>query len=319
MFFLQIIVPVFLIILSGFILEKRAGLDFRTLTYSSLYLFSPAMVFAALMKQDVRLTLALDLALFMILYTAAFFLLAVICGRLLRMNRDTRAALSLSTVMMNVGNFGLPLSYFAFGEKGLEVSVLTFVLFNIPLSTLAIVLAQGPGAPLLGALANMLKIPIFYGGALALLLKALNLGVPDFLFRPIDLLGQAAIPLMLVLLGMQLARTRLTASPGFLSLTAVLRLAVAPLIAWGFTVLLNIEGLARDVVILQTSTPSAVLPLLYSLRFGTRPDLVAGAIFITTLLSALSLTVILYFLRLGPRSLTAESTPERPFESDESR
>ncbi|MEJ2699224.1 MAG: hypothetical protein P8Z70_06155, partial [Desulfuromonadales bacterium] len=67
--------------------------------------------------------------------------------------------------------------------------------------------------------------------------------------------------------------------------------------AWILTVILGIHGIDRNVVILQTSTPSAVLPLLYSLRFDTRPDLVAGAIFITTLLSSVSLTLVLYFLQ----------------------
>jgi hypothetical protein len=129
---------------------------------------------------------------------------------------------------------------------------------------------------------------------LAFCLKYLDWEIPEFLLRAITLLGQAAIPLMLVLLGMQLARTRLQGNTGFISVSVLLRLLLAPFVAWGITTLLGIKGLTRDVVILQTSTPSAVLPLLYCLRFNTRPDLLAGAIFATTMLSALSLTVILY-------------------------
>jgi hypothetical protein len=297
MLFIEIIVPVFLIILAGFSLEKAFRLDFPTLTNASLYLFTPALVFSALMKREIRFDLALELGLFMVLYTAVLLAIAVLCGRGLRMDRETRGALALSTVMMNVGNFGLPLAWFAFGDRGLEVSILIFVLFNIPLGTLAIVIAQGGKAPLSTALANTARIPIFHAVALAFILKALSIPVPLFLLRPIDLLGQAAIPLMLVLLGMQLARTRLQVYPGFLCLATLMRLALAPLIAWGLCDLLGLQDLTRKVVILQTSTPSAVLPLLYSLRFGTRPDLVAGAIFTTTLLSALSLTFLLYLLQ----------------------
>jgi predicted permease len=297
MLFIQIILPVFLIILAGFLLEKLSHLDFRTLTYSSLYLFTPALVFSSLMKRDIRLDLAINLSLFMVLYTVALLAIAVAVARGLKMARETRGAFSLATVMMNVGNFGLPLTYFAFGDKGLEVSILTFVLFNIPLGTLAIVIAQGAKAPLGKALANTLKIPIFHGVLLAGVLKMIGVGVPGFLLRPIELIGQAAIPVMLILLGMQLARTRLRAAPGFLSLAAAIRLGLAPVLAWGITLILGIHGVTRDVVILQTSTPSAVLPLLYSLRFDTRPDLVAGAIFVTTLLSSVSLTLVLYFLQ----------------------
>jgi malate permease and related proteins len=298
MLFINIILPVFLIILSGYILERTSALDFRTLSHTSLYLFSPALVFSALMKQEIRLALAFDLLLFMVLYTVLLLAMAVAVGRLLRYPADSQAALSLSTVMMNVGNFGLPLSWFAFGEAGLEVSVLTFVIFNIPLSTLAIVLAQSGGATLSQAVRNALGIPIFHALLLALVLKGLAVQPPDFLLRPVELLGQAAIPLMLALLGMQLARTSLVALPGFLALSSGMRLLLAPAVAWGLTALLGIEGLTRSVLILQTSTPAAVLPLLYALRFGSRPDLVAGAIFVTTLLSAATLTLLLYLLEV---------------------
>lgn len=300
MLFVQIILPVFLIVFSGFVLERKAKLDFRTLTYSSLYLFSPALVFSALMKREVSFALAGQIGLFMLLYTAAMLALSVAAARLLRFDRETRGALHLTTVMMNVGNFGLPLSWFAFGEPGLEVSVLTFVLFNLPLSSLAIVLAQGEGATLRQAVVNAMKIPIFHAGVLALALQGAGVRLPEVLLRPIDLLGQAAIPLMLVLLGMQLARTRLKiGAAGFFSLSATLRLAIAPLVALGLAALLGITGLPRSVMVLQTSTPAAVLPLLYSLKFGTRPDLVAGAITVSTLLSAFTLTVLLYFLQSG--------------------
>ncbi len=296
MLFVEIIVPVFIVIFSGFVLEKTGKLDFRTLTSTSLYLFSPALVFSALFKGDVQFKLAWDLTIFMVLYTLALLLLSEGCGRLMRMENDTRSAFSLTTAMMNVGNFGLPLAYFAFGEEGLNASIMTFVLFTIPLGTLAIVLAQGTGTSLRSAVVNAMRIPIFHAVILAMVFKAFSLELPPFLLRPIDLLGQAAIPVMLVLLGMQLARTEFNASPGFISLSALLRLIIAPVVAWGLTSLIGMEGVTRKVVILQTSTPSAVLPLLYSLRFGTRPDLVAGAILVTTLLSAITLTVILYLL-----------------------
>jgi hypothetical protein len=296
MLFVQVILPVFLIVLAGFVLEKKSALDIRTLTYSSLYLFSPALVFAALMKREISFALAGRIGLFMLLYTAVMMVLACAAGRLLRFDRDTRSALHLTTVVMNVGNFGLPLAWFAFGEAGQEVSVLTFFFFNLSLSSLAIVLAQGEKASPGEAIVNAMKIPMFPAGVLALALQAAQLRVPEAILRPVDLLGQAAIPVMLVLLGMQLARTRLQSGAGFFALSAALRLAAAPLVALALAALLHIHGLARSVIVLQTSTPSAVLPLLYALRFGTRPDLVAGAIFVSTLLSAATLTVLLYLL-----------------------
>lgn len=296
MLFVDIILPVFLIVLSGYLLEKYAQLDFRTLTQSGLYLFAPALVLSALLKRPLQWEPALNIFYFMLAYTAALLVLSVTVGRLLRFNNETRSALSLTTVMMNVGNFGLPLAYFAFGDAGLEYSILTFVMFNIPLGTVAIVIAQGKAASFKAALLNTLKIPIFHAVVVAFLWKWLALPMPSFVLRPLELLGQAAVPLMMVLLGMQLYRTKITAGFGFVSLASCIRLVVAPLLAWVLTGMLGMDGLVRQVVVLQTSTPAAVLPLLYSVRFNTRPDLVASAIFVSTLFSAVTLTVLLYLL-----------------------
>ncbi|BCA79733.1 AEC family transporter [Desulfuromonas sp. AOP6] len=297
MLFVNIILPVFILIFCGYMAEKKIGLDFRTLTDCSLYIFSPALVFSSLIRQNLQLTLTLDIFFFMVLYTLALYLLVRFVAAATSMPQEKSGALVLTTVVMNVGNFGLPLAYFAFGEQGLNVSVLTFVLFNIPLSTLAIVVAQGGKVPLGKALVNTFKIPIFHAVALAFLFKAVDLSVPFFLLRAIELLGDAAIPLMLLLLGMQLARTKLEAQWSFLSLATLIRLGIAPLVAWAIATLLDMSGTTRNVIILQTSTPSAILPLLYSLRFGMRPDLVAGTILVTTLLSAATLTTILYLLQ----------------------
>jgi len=297
MLFLNIVLPVFLIVAVGFFAEKAGRFDFRTLTNCSLYLFSPALVFSAIFKHHIDPGLTLDLILFMVIYTTLLLALAALVGRLLRMETESRSALALTTAMMNVGNFGLPLVYFAFGKGGLEISILTFVVFNIPLGTVAIYIAQGGRSSARTMLKNTAGIPIFHAVVLAFFLKWLEIPLPEFILRPIDLIGQAAIPLMLVMLGMQLARTRLQASPAFLGISSGIRLILAPLIAWILCELLHIPALARNVLILQTSTPSAVLPLLYALRFGTRPDLVAGGILVSTLLSSVTLTILLYLLQ----------------------
>ncbi|MFO7982285.1 MAG: AEC family transporter [Desulfuromonadales bacterium] len=297
MLFIDIILPVFLIVAAGYFFEKKSRPDFRPLTDISLYIFSPALVLSALVKQDISLSLTGDILLFMILYTAGMALFSFLAARAMSFGPEQKRALSLTTVFMNVGNFGLPLSWFAFGEAGLNISIMTFVLFNIPLGSLAIIIAQGKGTALKSALANMAKIPIFHAVLVALAIKGLGIELPLVLLRPLELLGQAAIPVMLVLLGMQLAKTKLQGSMAFLSLSTVLRLLIAPALGWALTTALGMKGLVQAVVILQTSTPSAVLPLLYSLRFETRPDLVAGAILVTTAASAVTLTVLLYLLQ----------------------
>jgi predicted permease len=296
MLFLQVILPVFLIAFAGFVFERRSGTDLQSLANSALYLFAPSLVFSSLLKHNVEGDVLGRLMLFMVLYTGLFCLLAYGIARWRKFDSNTTRAFTLVTSMMNIGNFGLPLVFFAYGEEAINISVLVFVLFNLPLGTLAILIAQGQGVKWQEALKNTLKIPIFYGMALAILCKVFDWQPPEYIIRSTDLLGQATIPIMLVLLGMQLSRTKVTQNWGFFSFATVIRLLAGPLLAVVLTSLLGLDGLTRKIVILQTSTPSAVLPLLYTLRFNTRPDLVSGTILLSTLCSALTLTVLLYWL-----------------------
>jgi predicted permease len=296
MLFAEVILPVFLITAAGFVFARRSGADLQSLANSVLYLFAPSLVFSALIKSHVESALLGRLALFMVLYTLILCLLSFVTSRWCQFDSDTSRAFTLTTSMVNIGNFGLPLVFFAYGQTSLDVSIILFVLFNIPLGTLAILIAQGQKVKWQTAISNTLKTPIFYGVALAILCKVSNVQPPEVILRTTSLLGQAAIPVMLVLLGMQLSRVRIQGNWGFFGLSTAFRLLLGPLLAVVLVALLGFDGLTRKIIILQTSTPSAVLPLLYTIRFGTRPDLVSGTILISTVCSAFTLTALLYWL-----------------------
>lgn len=295
MLFIQVILPVFAIVAAGYLLQRRLQLDLRPLTDSSLFLFTPALVLASLLRHQLAVDQIGKFLLFMVAYTAIMAAFALLLARGYGLAGNDTRAMVLGAALMNVGNFGLPLVMFAYGPEALPISVLTFVLFSIALGTFAIVVAQDQTS-LVTATRNMLRIPIFHATMLALACKIVGWQPPEFLLRPVELLGQAAVPLMLTLLGMQLAQVKLGSGWGFCALTSALRLFGGPLVAVALVGLLGITGLDRKVLILQTSTPAAVLTLLYAVRYNTRPDLVSGTILISTLFSAGSLTLLLYLL-----------------------
>lgn len=296
MVFVQILLPVFLIIGAGAALARWGRVEMQPLTQFALFLAVPALVFSALLRNPVEPAAVARLVGFMALHLGAMWALATAVSRALGLAPELARAFALVTVPMNIGNYGLPLVRFAFGPESEAFSVLVFVAFNLPLSTWAIWMAARGRAEAGGAVREVLRIPIFHATVLAFAFVALGWRLPGAADKAVHLMGQAAIPVMLVLLGMQLARTRVRDGRGSLAAAAILRLGVSPLLAWGLCALVGFDGLERKVAVLQTSTPSAVLPLLYALRFGIRPDWIASAILVTTLLSGLSLTAVLWFL-----------------------
>ena len=297
MIFVNILLPIFLIIVLGAVFEKVKGPDFRSVSDLTLFILVPCLIFAGLMKGGAEVVSFLPgAAAFMVALTLIFWGISVVCGKLLKLDSQRQSAFSLTTIMMNTGNYGLPLVLFAYGPEGLSYAVMVMVLFTFPLGTLAIYIAsRGQDSPV-KALIEMFKVPLFHAIILAVIWRGFALPLPEIIFKVIDIVGQAAIPGLLILLGMQLARTKFIGDLPAISLSSFLRLVISPLVAILLCQLLGIQGMPRNVLILQTSTPAAVIPLLYAVNYDTRPDMVAGTIFVSTIASAMTLTFLLWFL-----------------------
>ena len=226
------------------------------------------------------------------------FALSLTAPRLLRWDRDTRAASVLSLCLNNNGNYGLPVLLFAFGEAGFTLGVIYMV------TQMAFVVIFGIGAAswhkgmsLSRLPLSILKVPWFYAFALALVVRAFSVSLPLAVSRPIELLAQAAIPLQLLLLGMALAKVRVEGLLRRAALLTAAKLLIPPVLAWGVTAALGIEGLLRTVLIVQASTPTAVNALVLSLQYNRRPDLVSSVVLLTTVGNLATMSALLNLLR----------------------
>ncbi len=301
MVFVKILLPIFLIIALGVLFEKTKGPDFKSISDLTLYFFTPCLIFSGLIKGHEQLSSFLPRAIvFMVLMTLFFWGLSALFGHLTGLDARETSAFSLATIMMNTGNYGLPLVLFAFGKEGLAYAVIVLVLFTFPLGTLAVYIASRGQASIKESLLEIFKIPLFHAIILASIWRGFQLPLPAIALQAIDLVGQAAIPGLLMLLGMQLSRTRISGGVLLPVLgSSAFRLVLSPLVAIALCGFLNIHGLPRQVLILQTSTPSAIIPLLYAINYDTHPEIVAATIFVSTLLSGVTLTGVLLYLGVG--------------------
>ncbi|MCB0187147.1 MAG: AEC family transporter, partial [Caldilineaceae bacterium] len=106
----------------------------------------------------------------------------------------------------------------------------------------------------------------------------------------------AAIPGMLVLLGIQLQKAPLTRIPWVIFRSVAIRLVIGPLAAWGLCLLFAIGGSERNVLILQSAMPTAVMAAVLATEYETEPELVATVILVYTLISMVSLSMLLWLI-----------------------
>ncbi|GAB6172108.1 AEC family transporter [Paradesulfitobacterium aromaticivorans] len=292
--------PVFISILVGYVVGKTLNLDPKTLANSSLYIFTPALVFTSLSQADIK---PADLAGIIVVMSLVFFSLWVVglgLCRLLKIDIETKGAYLLSSLFPNSGNYGLPIVLFAYGQRGFERGVLCLMVSVLIINSFGVYIAsRGDVDSTKTALKNILLMPSIYAFILALSLYLMKVTPPDIILRTVSLLGDATVPTELILLGLQLSRAS-TIIPSYkLIISAIgIKLLIAPVIA--VILVFLIFGYPFDVtgkvLVVMAGTPSAVAANTMAVKFNSKPELVSSATFVTTVLSLITVKLILAFL-----------------------
>lgn len=285
---LQITAPVFLLTFVGYIwarLEFRFDLEFVTRLAISFSM--PCLIFAVLVKAEIDPVVFGDIALASVV---SYVVLGIAIWLGLRI-----AGLSMRTylapgVFANTGNVGLPVALFAYGQEGLALAIVIFAVMAIFSFTIGIYMIAGTGK-----LSEVLKQPLVYASILGGIFALQGWSVPLWLLNSLDLAGQIAIPLMLLTLGVSIAKLSVGEVGRAIALSLaklMISTAVAALVVWLF----DLTGAARGVLVLQLIMPVAVTSYLLAERYRSEPDSVAGTVVISTLISVGAVPVALALL-----------------------
>jgi malate permease and related proteins len=285
---LAIVAPVFLLAAVGYVWVK-AGFEYRVefVTRLAMTLSVPCLIFVALMKTTVdpaALTTVSLAALVAYVVLAAVFWLIVSIGRL-----DRGTYLS-PLIFGNTGNLGLPLALFAFGDQGLGFAVVIFAVMAILSFTFGIWVVAGRGSFL-----RVLREPMVGATVLGALFLWQGWKTPLWLTNTLELAGQMAIPLMLITLGVAVARLHPSSFLRALVLSLI-KAAVCIGIAWVVGRWFGLGDPAFAVLVLQVATPVAVTSYLIAEKYQADAESVAGLVVMSTLVSVITLPLTLAVL-----------------------
>jgi predicted permease len=294
--FVNNLLPILLAAGAGFLVARYLGVTPRSVSRVVFYIFSPCLIFTLLTSGRLNG----DDITQMVFYTAASVLImgiiTAIIAYALRLKRSIMVALLLTVMFGNAGNFGLSLNLFAFGEDAVAYAAIFFVTSAFLVYTLGVVLASWGKTNLKTAIVGVFKIPVIYAVIFALIYNLFGWQLPLPLDRTVSLLSDAAIPVMIVLLGIQLYNSKLSKEVFPVGLSNILRLVVSPILAIGLAALFKLEGSAYQAGVLEAAVPTAVLTTVLATEFDIEPALVTTAVVTSTLLSPLTITPLLAFL-----------------------
>lgn len=281
----EIVAPVFFLAAVGFVWVK-VGLEYRVafVTRLTMTLALPCLIFTALMNSQIAPS---ALATVSLASLVAYLIVSVVIITLVAALRLDRRTYTAPLIFGNTGNLGLPLALFAFGDAGLEYAVVIFAVMMILSFTLGIWVVAGGGS-----LTRLFREPAVFAVVLGALFLWQGWKTPVFLTNTLQLAGQMLIPLMLITLGVALARLEARAM-GKATILAAIKVVIcvgAALLAARWFAL---DPVPAAVLVLQVATPVAVTSYLIAEKYGADAQSVAGLVVASTLMSVITLPLIL--------------------------
>lgn len=294
--FFNVVFPVISIFGAGFLLQKWKRLNIKSVSTVTLYVLTPALVFDTFYKAELNMQY-LQMVLFASLLLGTLIIITKLYAMFMKYSKGIESGLILSSAFMNSGNYGAPIVLFAFGEKGFGYSVSFMVLQSIIMNFFGIYYAARGSAGVRAAIQTVFKMPQTYAVILALIFNIFEIQLPASVLNAVELVAKAAIPSVMIVLGLQLAEISIKHLQwSKISYGVIVRLFVSPAIAYLILLFFDMDPLFETVLIVSAAMPTAATTTMYAVQFDAEPELVSSITLITTLISILTITVLLGIL-----------------------
>lgn len=295
---INVVLPVFILLGIGFLIGKFMPINSKSVSDLSIYVFSPALFFHSVTTSELSLGDLGKIVLFALALFLLFGLFVKIFGSVFKWSMNYQNTIMLASAFPNTGNYGLPIVLFAFGEEGLTVAIIYVVMQSLLMNSAGVFYASNhEKVHKKDILLTIVRMPGFIAIIIGLLMKIAGVQVPEVIGNATGLLGQAAVPTLLTLLGITLASIQIKNVIRFISTATLLKLVVFPAI--GFLLLslfYPLDSVEAKVLLVSVATPTAATTTLLAIKFDMNPDLVSSAMFVSTMASIITIPLLLVIL-----------------------
>ena len=291
------IIQLYIIIALGLIVTRIFKADNKILTYLALYITAPALTFYGVYIGEYNWNSVVIPAIYIFVNLGMLFG-ALAYTKIFKYNFEDQGMISVLSWAGNNGNFGIPIVLFLLGEEALAMAAL-LILVNA-------IFIMGPGAYFFGreknafkkSLIKLAKLPLLYAIAVGLFFNLSGINLPTFIVQPMKILGEASIPIHLMLLGTFLAFVKVTdINWRLVSPALIFKMVLMPLLAYGLIRLASLP-LERDtyVLLIESATPFAVMTVSLASLYKHRPEQVAVANVMSLIIAPLTISVMWWLI-----------------------
>lgn len=293
----NVMLPIFLIIITGAIMNIRFKLDINTLSKLHFNLLVPVLLFVKIYESDVEKSIIGQVTIVTAGSIGVIYLIALIIAKFFKYTKSETSVFINSSSFFNGGNFSLPLIFLLFNSpQAVSIQAIVMLVQTILFFTIGVFVAgtgvRGPKE----AIIYILKMPLIYSIILAFLMRATGITIYSPIKESLDMLLNSFAALAIITLGAQLTQIKVNFSNSKVYISNILRLLVSPLVAYLWVMFLGIQGLTAQVLVIGLGAPTAVNVVIASIELNNEPEFASQAVFTSTLLASITLSLVIFLV-----------------------
>ncbi|WP_257348190.1 AEC family transporter [Pseudalkalibacillus decolorationis] len=292
----SILLPIFFVFGVGYFAQRLLNLETKELSKLAIYVMVPFLVFRTFYEQPINTSYGY-LVLYLLGLCTVIIVIVSVLSKVYGYNEPERCGLILASAFMNNGNYGTPLTFFLFGAAGMETAIILMVIQQLLMSTLGVYYAakgSSVDSGVKAALNAVKRMPMVYGAIIGLAFQWLHIPLEKGLLDGVNFIADAAIPVIMITLGMQLANISVKAVDWRkLSTALTLKLIAAPVIAALIVWQMPLDEMTKQIMIIMAATPTAANTTMIAIQFQTEPQNVSSATLVTTVMSVITIPIVI--------------------------
>jgi len=233
-------------------------------------------------------------------------IIAYIILTVLKVDKKSKWSFLVAVTFGQSAFLGFPLVLGTYGQDQLVRAIFFDISSYIMFTALSVVLLMVFGEGLKKSIKKIITLPILWGIIFGIVFAIKGIQIGDILFNTLNFLGQATIPLSMLILGLSLDFTSLIKNYKISSIMAFLKIIIFPTICAIFILLLHATGynfLNYHISVIEAIVPCGLLTLVLSINYNLNSKITSDTVFLSTLISFITIPIMLVILN-NPHILT---------------
>ncbi|MEK4384410.1 AEC family transporter [Solibacillus sp. FSL W7-1464] len=297
MIFFKIVAPILVLLIIGAILQRKFQFNLKALSHLITYCFMPAAVFINIYETSIEVSVLGQITIFIILFIGAQMLLSQMLAKLLKLDRKESAVFKNSVVLINSGNYGIPVAQMIFATQpiGVAIQVILVIFQNMTTYTYGLYNLISSTKSGIAIVRDFLKMPIVHALIIGAALNYFHVPIPETFSIPLEHIADGFVAVALITLGAQLSTIEMrTMFNKTIFVSCFTRLIIGPATALIIIFALGLDGVVAQSLFIASAFPTSRNSSSLALEYDIESATAAQTVLFSTIISCLTVTFVIY-------------------------